>query len=505
MVELQRTDWRNCLSLAVFALLLVSGQHLPVLAQERTQWMPQQTIPAYHPQTAEPPYLIADQNRMVHAFSHQQVGDEEKEIAIVYNHWTLEDGWSHPVDILLSPIKHQARLLGVTLDGDGLFHLLFFGGDEAESNVYYTSANMADADRAQAWSPPLVIGQDAVTPENGGIAGDGKGNLVVLYSGKAEGKGWYLTTSTDSGRTWTAPFPWFITQDDELQPYYLRLAPGEPGLLHAVWSVNDVLNHGKAIYYATFSYADGQWQEPMVLATTQGGLGVLAPALIDYQGMLFVMYYEGTTGKEFFLRSEDGGMHWAEPIAPFPHVGLNGPGFFVVDAAQTLHFFWGQRITGNPDLHGMWHTTWQNGQWFPAEAVVSGPRVADMEGNTAFDPIAPVAVARQGNVLLVVWRSDYGLKANGIWYSYKLVDAPELSTAVPSPQTTLLPSSSAVMGQSATATPLPTPPIKPRSSYVGLVAPARGHGPTATLLMSLAPAILLVCLTIGIRQWRRYR
>ena len=506
----QKTVWRYCLACGLLIGFSISINYLKVMAQEPNRWLPQQTIPNYHPETAESPTLIADQNRTVHAFSHQQVGDGEKEIAIVYNRWTLENGWSQSVDIMLSPIKHHARLLGVTLDNAGLFHLLFFGGDEAESNVYYTSAIAATADSARSWSQPIAIGQDAMTPENGGIIGDGQGNLVVLYSGNAEGNGWYTAVSTDSGSTWTEPFPFFATQDDELTPYYLRLTPGQTGVVHAIWSVNDVLNHGVAIYYASFSYADLQWREPLRLAETQGGLGVLAPALIEHQGTLFGMYYEGTTGKEFLLRSEDGGQRWTEPTAPFPHVGLNGPGFFVVDAHQTLHFFWGQRITGTPDIHGLWHTTWQNGQWSPWDAIVSGPRVSDLVGNEAFDPITPFAVARQGNVLLVVWRSDYGLKANGIWYSYKTIDAPELPTVVPAALPVLLPTQStpvavSAVSHQATVTALPVPLAKPLPPRSSLVAPTSGYGPAGNLLMSLAPPIVLVGLTLLIRRFLRHR
>ncbi|MCK7501740.1 MAG: hypothetical protein MZW92_75900 [Comamonadaceae bacterium] len=37
------------------------------------------------------------------------------------------------------------------------------------------------------------------------------------------------------------------------------------------------------------------------------------------------------------------------------------------------------------------------------------------------------AVVSQGNVLLVVWREDLGVGQNGIWYSYSVLDVPELS------------------------------------------------------------------------------
>lgn len=494
------------LRLASFLLTLIITicvHHIGAWAQQTDQWMPQQTIPNYHLETAEPPYLIADQNRTVHAFSHQQVGEGEKEIAIIYNQWTLENGWTRPVDILLSPIKHQARLLGATLDEVGIFHLLFFGGDETESNVYYSRAPAVSANNAQAWSKPILVGKDALTPESGGIAGDGKGKLVMVYSGYLEGRAWYTITSTDGGDTWTEPLPFFRTRDDALTPYYLRLYFGQSGLLHAVWTVNDILNRGDAVYYGSFDTELMQWRDPVQLAETKGGLGTLAPSMIEYQATLFVMYYEGTTGKQYFRRSDDAGKTWTEPITPFLQVGLNGPGFFTVDSNDILHFFWAQRITGKPDIHGMWHTTWQNGQWSAYEAIVSGPRISDNLGNSAFDPIVPIVAVRQGNILLVVWRSDYGLKANGIWYSYKQLNAPELPVvALPTQPAT--PEVTPAMPVVRTVPEIiPTATLTVQSNRQ--IKPETTRSPAEALVISLTPPVLLISAMIIIRKRHRTR
>jgi hypothetical protein len=204
---------------------------------------------------------------------------------------------------------------------------------------------------------------------------------------------------------------------------------GQSGWLHAVWSVNDISNHGQAIYYAKFNFGGRDWSEPLQLAETLGGIGTQAPRVIEHNDSLIVMYYEATGGKQNLIRSMDVGQTWTDPIAPFPHVGLNGPGDFVVDANDDLHYFWAQRITGSPDIHGIWHSVWQGNRWSEPEAVVSGPTVADQTGDKAFDPYDVQAVVSQGNILLVTWRSDPGLKGNGVWYSFFETNAPELPLA----------------------------------------------------------------------------
>ena len=106
----------------MFLFLFIVVQTFQVKAQD-FRWSAPKRIPSY-PSEMIPPILIADQNRTVHAFSSQGVDRTGSETvqAIVYNQWTLERGWTTPVDIILSPNK-EARLTDVYLDKDGFFHL----------------------------------------------------------------------------------------------------------------------------------------------------------------------------------------------------------------------------------------------------------------------------------------------------------------------------------------------------------------------------------------------
>ena len=101
------------LSAGFLATLLVGALigSIPAVAQGDEEWSRPGTIPGYHPET-EWPILIADQNGTVHAFTSQWLGEESLSTkAIVYNQWTIDAGWTMPVDILLSPQKSQAPAL----------------------------------------------------------------------------------------------------------------------------------------------------------------------------------------------------------------------------------------------------------------------------------------------------------------------------------------------------------------------------------------------------------
>lgn len=502
---MQGNQERKRVSLSLIWLLLivlVTFGTQSVAAQGSTSWTTPRTIPGFHHET-EPPILIADQNRTVHAFTYQFVDEFSDEPArvIVYNQWSLNGGWTEPNDILLSPLG-QARLLDVFLDDAGMMHLIFFGGDGDSAHIFYSKAPATDAGQATAWSEPVLIGPGAEDPESGAIASDDQGNLVVLFSGNRNGHGFYQISSSDNGDTWSRSEIIFPTFSDKLWPVYLKFLLTSSGRLHAVWSVNDQANHGQAIYFSSYDFGDNDWSDAIKLAETQGDLGTQAPSIIEYNGSLFAMYYNSNSGKQLFIRSGDDGRTWSEPIAPFPHVGLNGPGAFVIDSSGQLHFLWGQRVTLDVigQLNGMWHSTWNEleDRWSPYETVVSGEKIIDHEGDTAFDPNTARPVVVQGNVLLVTWRTDRGSKGNGVWYSYAELATPELPV-VPLPS--VVARSEPTAAPTAVVIRQPEPTAVPEGDFFAPenIPSQSSDNPLTPVFISLGPALLLVSAII-IRQ-----
>lgn len=464
----------------------------PVAAQEPSRWSKQEHISYFHPET-EPPILVTDQNRTVHAFSSQWFDEEggEGEYAIVYNQWTLQDGWTKPNDIILSPLYNDARVMGVVLDQQGVFHLIFIGGHDIEARVYYSKAPATEAANATLWSAPVLVGEDAITPRGVGLALDGEGRLVMIYTGNRDGIGIYATYSLDYGDTWADPVPIFLTDNLQLKPFSLQIRRGASGWLHATWNVVSANGQGRGIYYTRTRFTDEYiWEQPTTLATSSGGLGVMTPTIVEHQDQVFALYNE--TPKITMRRSSDYGETWTNPIQIFSrHVGVNGSLSVTTDGNETLHLFFGQRITGNPDIHGMWHSVWQGGSWSEPEPVVSGPQVNDIETDKAFDPYDARAVVSQGNVILATWRSDPGNKGNGVWYSYITLKAPEapvksLPLFVPTPT------------PPPTATPLPpTPEEEQQPIQVAVVQNSNadhrlGNDPAMPVLVGLMPVLLFL-------------
>ncbi|MCB9159904.1 MAG: exo-alpha-sialidase [Caldilineaceae bacterium] len=495
---------------AVLLLLTPAG---PAQSAAIEQWMPQQRVPGYGDDTL-PPVLLADRSRTVHAFTDQVVEDEPSQHAVVYSRWTLDDGWTEPVDVVLSPLKNYAQVLGVQMDDEGWIHLLFYGGDQTNANVYYTKAPAMEANAAPAWSPPVLVGEYAASPVTGALGLDNAGTLHAVFAGFQDGSGLYSSNSTDQGETWSDPTPFFLTYSDILYPWGVALTTGADGTQHAVWNVVNPAGHGVAVYYAGLPPGKEQWQEPVVLEEGDpGGLGVMHPAIVTHEGALYVAYVR--TPKVVVRRSDDGGTTWSDATIPFPqHVGVNGTLAFAVDGNDDLHLLFGQRITGSPDIHGMWHSRLVGTQWSAPVPVVSGPRVVDLKGDTGFDPFDAHAVVSQGNVLLATWRTDPGdIMPNGVWYSFLRLDAPQLSV-VPLPTVTVPPVptpvpleaiTASITASVAAALPVPAPVTNAGAGAADTAVADGDDSHSAPLFVGLAPVVLLLSGVLAVVYARRHK
>jgi hypothetical protein len=489
----KRLGWLLLFVLLTFVVWVATGRAAPATSTTIGDWVRPQPIPGYGPET-DSPVLVADQDQTVHAFSSQWVGEE---LAVTYSQWTPERGWTIPVDILLPTFKSQARVTSVVLDEDGIFHTVFFSGDDIEANSYYTQAPAVHAGRATAWSSPVNIGPNTITPIVADVVLLQGGELVFVYSSRLQGQGLYVAYSFNKGETWSVPEPLFLTYDNELWPTPLELYEDSNGRLHAIWGLVDHTGNRLALYYARLNGLEEQWTAPTLFAEAID-FEANTPAIIEYEEQLIVVYNNNRPTTRWTRGSSDGGDTWTDPVRVSGHVGTNGPPSLVKDDHGVLYMFFGNRI-GNPPIHGVWYTTWQAGiqRWREPEAVISGPRVQGAIGGNGFDPTSVQATLVQGNIFLLTWVTDSGAGRNGVWYTYTGIDTPALPRQpLPRPAPTPMP------------TPLPVdePPIIDGS---GLEAEPNFEQETELyevnqgsyariLLVSTLPAGLFVILMLGI-------
>lgn len=486
-------------------VLLFKSDVLGSSAQQSGYWTRQERIPEYYKGTEEPPYLIADQNHVVHAFNSQPLDleDETSPYVIYYRQWTLEDGWTIPNDVLYYEPAGSIKLVSVVSDKDWIVHLVFL---DDNGNLYYTYAYLSEAGSPSAWSEPQIIAEQATRTGPGfeyigAMAVDTDANkLVLIYSGSEYGDGLYYVFSTDHGATWSSPDLVYLITGDDFVVTDPELYVGTSGIFHAVWSNFKSDGSAGSGYYAAWDPVNNAWRKPIELDVP----GIRTPSIIEYNGDLFVSYYHASTNGNWWRRSSDAGITWTSPVQLTPfHKGTNGGLSFVVDSDNTLHAFFGERIDDNN--HGMWHSIWTGTTWSNPEAVVKGPQVKDVIGGKGFDPRSARAVISNGNVVLVTWGTDGAGGVNGPWYSYKRFNTPELPT-----QPLPVPSLAVVQGITSEDTPVAIPTVlqvekTPILLNNGGDAPRSLQSPQTVIWISVVPVVLLLLGFLFVRYISRNR
>jgi hypothetical protein len=280
----------------------------------------------------------------------------------------------------------------------------------------------------------------------------------------------------------------------------------EAGQIHAAWNTFDGKGVGVSGHYARLDIERKQWNDPIEI--DEGGifLGIKYIQVFEHNGGIFLAYYGGRDNANWWRRSQDGGTTWSNPARISPqHVGTNGPVSFVVDSNNVLHLFFGQRI--NDENHGMWHSIWTGGGWTSRTPVVRGPAIKEEIGGNGFDPRHPRTAIVNGNVLLITWATDGAAGENGAWYSYTILDAPELPVvplptlpATPTPTVTPAPTTATPSASS----PMSSPTRQIITNYETNDSFAGPSNPTTPIIVSIVPIVLLISVFITIHQLQKH-
>ena len=493
---------KNIILFLVVFQLIVGFTYTEVKAEKARLWSPDARVPGYFDDTFTP-FLVVDSAQIVHALTSQWINDGQRRLAIVHREWSLSGGWTKPVDVILAPTR-DARFLSAFLDSSDLLHIIYFTKENDTPAIYYSSAPAANADIAIAWSVPELVGI-APSLEAAAIIGDDDDNLFIIYSGTRDGSGVYFARYMPEVNDWSVPSPIFLTYDSSLFPFSLRLAMGPDRIVRATWSVVNSFGYDQGLYFANYSIPDAQWSNPLELdfrVDDDTYFGPSYPAMVDNGDEIVIMYNNGNPFPGRFVdlgrpvqlvrSSNDGGETWNGPIGPFPyHQGRSGESTMVLDSSGVPHALFIQRIEGQAEngeylnVGGIWHSALQNGVWKSPERIV-----------TTYAPHDIRAVVSQGNVLLAVWREDPGAKQqHGVWFSYTILDSPEIPVMSPTP---LSGSPAPISTPTQMLVSIPateTPVVNMDGIKSGLAS-----SPAGPIIISIVPVILILIGVVVIHQ-----
>jgi len=317
-----------------------------VLQQGQFHWSIPERVPNYY-DLLRAPLLVADQARSVHAFDMRT--DGQQEFTILYRTWSKEHGWSLPIDIIIPTYAGSAPLLdGVILDDDGIFHLIYFGGDASGGNIYYSSAHISQAASARDWTEPVPITSYAIPQTPASIVGFKDGKLVVVFAGDRFNTGLYEVHSLDDGLSWSTSKLLSRSDTNYVFPASVWLELDSEERMHVVWHMANLAGQGEEIRYANIDTDLTAWQNEVVIASRDSEEDALGwPSIISNQDDLIVVYEDGFPPTRWVVSSKDGGKTWSNPVRPFPHRGGYGVASLLKDSAGVIHLVLGNRLVTN--------------------------------------------------------------------------------------------------------------------------------------------------------------
>jgi len=417
---MKNTGFALALLSILFVCLIVLKPPEITQAQVPFQWSTPEQIPEYN-DLRKPPLMIADRNGTVHAFNVETL--DGNMFAIMYRHWSLDQGWSSPVDILLPTfIGGAPKLLDVILGEHEYFHLLYFAGTLQAGELYYSSAQVREADHSTSWSDPVPITSEAGPLPSAQIIELGSDRLGVVFAGQRYGSGLYEIHSDDRGVSWSSASLVKRSSIEDLNPAEIRLALDSEGRLHAVWHLVNVSGLPEETWYARLRHDLSTWAFLKKLSQKDNEQEFNGwPSIVLVEDEVLVVFYDGFPPTRYFRSSKDEGRTWSPPVRPFPHQGGYGHSILIKDSQGTVHIVLGNRLQ-NPEIYGMWYSRLLGDAWLPLLPIISGP------GINGFAPTHPEATIVHGNVLLAAWSNDVSLEnRSAAWYSYVFLDAPQLS------------------------------------------------------------------------------
>jgi hypothetical protein len=442
-----------------------------------------------NPQEMLYPAVITDASERVHVMWTQPIDPLAGvfETAIYYTR--LDAGqWSVPERILSSP-EGNTGPPSVALDPEGRLLVAWSGG--ASGEILFSQASAARASVATTWTEPVRLPMPVPVGSAPDILVDKAGKIYITYAIPLnEGRGIYLSSSSDAGVTWSDPVQIFdavaagwalvdephlaLTQDDDLHVLWTRYSnPAGPGSLGLYYSRSD--DGGQ-----TWSAAEQVVEEAVVWSEIVGiGNRIINRIWQEQSGGGTTLWHE---------QSQDNGATWTRisPVSIFGEI-IQVPSL-TWDPSGRIHLL--QIIDRSTDEFVLEHWVWDGERWNTDQSLQ-----LDSETTNTVNALV-AAVSAEGN-LWVLFENQTGDEASGTLQNNLLLVNRKVETSAgaaepePLPQVTATPAPTPTATAAAEASPaptattepaLPTPTVNlnlaeepgaPNSSWVsGIVGPA---------------------------------
>ncbi|MBL8162736.1 MAG: exo-alpha-sialidase [Anaerolineae bacterium] len=444
---------------------------------------------------------------------------------LTYAQRRLDGTWSEPNEVIFTTTGGYTvrNALAVTSNGR------IFSVHRNEIAHFLSSSVVAAADNASTWSEPTRISSSGYYVD---MLADRNDNLHIVFSGTVDtlapppGGGnpeasicaycqdLFYRRSTDQGASWSDPYPLSIevaTGSDRM-----NIIQGDSGRLYIFWDEGYDWYIGKGqAQDVRFVYSLDQgetWSEPIII--DGGGFSDRRPIQIAMtetrDGSLMVIWrYSNDTDRGIYYQiSSDLGQTWTarQPIPGIVARYTNDTPLddfdLITDRLGNIHAF----VVAQPNLlstanAGLYHITYQQGEWLAPQRVFYSPIMRPEWPKVALGP---------SNDIHLTWFIR-GIRENlsgqqdatgilEVFYSHLDGNLQPEPTREFLPTNTPLPTATIFLNLDPTLTPFPTlEGIDPNLALVTMDT----YGSTAVLGGLFTSAIFCLAVAVGLRFWRR--
>jgi hypothetical protein len=491
------------LSLILLGILMLASWEAVGISAQTGVWTEPINI-SNNPTGSWLPDLAIDSTGNVHVVWCETAREKTGELReTIYYSVRRDDEWSVPNDLV--PIGLDINRNALAIDSANNLYLTFrykvYGG----IGINFMKASASDAESAAAWSTMRRVDARS-NAYMSDLAVDSQGVLHLVFDdgGDAESEvcpgcaDIYYRHSTDRGQTWSYPVNLYRSPIGSARE---QIEIDSNDTIHVAWDEgwDRVSGRGEPIASAyTFSIDGGKTWAPITSVSYPESTVAQLTVGSNGQGGVMLVWRATSRDEIFYMWSLESGRAWSPPAVipgilarpwstPFDMYDM------ATDSGGHIHLVVVGRLSPEEDRLGVYHLEWNGTSWSPPTAIYRG----------AGFPEYPKIVISEGNKLHVAWFTREDLWEGGnreVWYSSSQSASPA-QTPVPTPTSTPTPTATLVPTATPTATPYPT--LAPGESALpdGLYTESDD---LLRLLIGLAPVLILVTVILAIRfGWLR--
>ena len=250
------------------------------------------------------------------------------------------------------------------------------------------------------WSEPYRLSEDRRMSSEGYLVADQYGYVHCFWiETLPQNGGSFIKYARFDGTTWTKPNDIYRTKEEikNVSPFV-----DKQGILHIAWS--------EGLYRVSVFYSYAPANDTLSAQNWAKPIQIHVPARpvylrVDSKGVLHILYINETEESGvFYIRSEDKGLTWSEPVWLDPDIQ---PGYvpdslnFELDEKDGLHAVWfygAIERTGRPNWVRYTHSLDGGHSWSPP---VTLDQLVE-ENNHFLDAASPKMII-QGETVHVIW------------------------------------------------------------------------------------------------------